>query len=213
VSGNYVSGSNWGTGTGGGLSLSGGSWWLHNVIVSNNTATAAGHANDYGGGLYVAGGLHDYWGVLVVTNFARTTSAAGLYFASGTNRLMNCTITRNRGMGLTGSAGTRLVNTFLVGNGYGDYGGITASAFAYSCATGLTDGVNGNITNEPVFLNAVGGDYRLAKGSVGIDCGQNAEWMIGALDLAGEKRVKDGIVDLGAYESPNKLAGILLEVR
>ena len=80
-----------------------------------------------------------------------------------------------------------------------------------SCSTGLTPGVNGNINSDPLFEGASTGDFRLARGSLAIDGGQNRSWMIGALDLAGEDRIKMGVVDMGAYEAPARVAGIMVQ--
>jgi hypothetical protein len=76
------------------------------------------------------------------------------------------------------------------------------SAFAGLCAGAA--GTNGNVTSEPRFVGA--DDYRLARGSPGIDAGENA-FVSEPTDLRGRPRILDGngdgnaIVDLGAYES------------
>ena len=72
----------------------------------------------------------------------------------------------------------------------------------------LAGGTSGNaITNDncfgdaPLFLNAAGGDYRLATGSPCIDRA-NAAYVDDCFgtDLDGAQRMQNGRVDLGAYE-------------
>ena len=55
---------------------------------------------------------------------------------------------------------------------------------------------SGNVAGPPVF---VPGTRRLAAGSPGIDAGNNS-WVSGATDLAGNPRIANGTVDMGAYE-------------
>jgi len=61
-------------------------------------------------------------------------------------------------------------------------------------------GKDGNISEDPLFVDAPGGDYRLLAGSPCIDVGINEDWMSDAVDLDGKPRVLNGTVDMGAYE-------------
>ena len=54
-------------------------------------------------------------------------------------------------------------------------------------------------TNDPGFVDAANGDYRLASGSPCIDAGDNA-YVTTATDLAGNARIANGTVDIGCYE-------------
>ena len=53
--------------------------------------------------------------------------------------------------------------------------------------------------NNPSFVNEASGDYRLKAGSPCVDAGEGS-YPSGAIDLAGNKRVYNGKVDIGAYE-------------
>ena len=127
--------------------------------------------------------------------------------------MINLTAVANINSALRGSAGVSITNSIVWNNANGDYSNLAAGVFYYCSATGLTHGVQSNITNAPVFVDAGGGDYQLAKGSPGIDGGQNQGWMAGAFDLAGEARIKGRIVDMGAFEAPPRSAGIMLSVQ
>jgi hypothetical protein len=73
-------------------------------------------------------------------------------------------------------------------------------AFRYCCvSTGVTHGVNGCITNDPLFVNAANGDFRLQSNSPCINWGNNV-FITNAADLAGNPRIVEGTVDMGAYE-------------
>ena len=52
---------------------------------------------------------------------------------------------------------------------------------------------------DPNFVDATNGDYRLAAGSSCIDAGDNS-YVASDMDLAGNARVANGIVDIGCYE-------------
>ena len=61
-------------------------------------------------------------------------------------------------------------------------------------------GTNGNISQYPLFVNRVGGDYRLLSGSPCIDAGSDAYVAAGGMDLDGRPRILGAHVDIGAYE-------------
>ena len=70
----------------------------------------------------------------------------------------------------------------------------------------VESGLNGNISADPLFVNALKSNYRLLGGSLAIDVGDNSAPSLPASDLAGNLRIINGndgltaIVDLGAYE-------------
>ena len=64
--------------------------------------------------------------------------------------------------------------------------------------SGLSAGV-GDISVDPIFVNAAGGDYHLKASSPCIDAGWSSATGIPALDMDGEVRL-NGIVDIGADE-------------
>jgi hypothetical protein len=89
-----------------------------------------------------------------------------------------------------------------------------SSVTSFSCTTPLSAGV-GNISGDPLFVNAAAGDFRLQPGSPCIDAGTDLSAIL-TNDLAGLPRPLDGngdgvaAFDMGAYEfNPYRLASPL----
>ena len=61
----------------------------------------------------------------------------------------------------------------------------------------VTDGGN-NLTSDPLFVNAAGGDLQLPSGSPAVDAGDDA--VCPATDLLGASRPQGAQCDIGAYE-------------
>jgi hypothetical protein len=66
--------------------------------------------------------------------------------------------------------------------------------------SGTSNGVDGNISANPLFKSMAIGDYRLQGGSPCVNAGTNLDWMVGSVDLDGNRRRMGGRVDIGAYE-------------
>lgn len=195
------------SGGGSGIRMTGG-LFTHGVIASN-TPTAAGAV---GGGITLGGGT--IRNSLIVSNgSAFVTNGGGISVTAG--QIESCTIVSNRattsggGLAVYGGTVSNTVVAFNVAAGQVNISGKT-NLCAYSCSPDLTAGP-GNVASLPLFRSRSSGDFRLAPGSPGINQGVRQDWMIGALDLAGERRVS-GVVDMGAYESPS-LSGTLIQVR
>ncbi len=69
----------------------------------------------------------------------------------------------------------------------------------------VEDGYDGKniITNNSLFINPNNFDFRLTNNSAAINAGNNDAIINYEQDLAGNKRIVDEVVDLGAYESLN----------
>jgi hypothetical protein len=96
-------------------------------------------------------------------------------------------------------------NTAAIGDPqvYWEVGTFTAgdSIIEGGCPAGVTCDPVSIIDADPLFVDAPNGDLRLLQGSTAIDTGNNAAVPAGiTTDLAGNPRILNGTVDLGAYE-------------
>ena len=179
-----------------------GAYLYHAGTVNNCTFTGnAGGAQSAGGGAYLdkGGTLNN---CLLSGNSTYYRGGGAQCNEGGT--LNNCTVVGNRvkyydGGGVYCANSGTLNNCIVYSNTPGGndniWGGYTAR---YTCAPGLSG--NGCITNDPQFVNAPAGDYRLAGTSPCVNTGTNGDWTSGMTDLDGNPRTFGGKADMGAYE-------------
>ncbi|MCY3018454.1 MAG: tandem-95 repeat protein [Planctomycetota bacterium] len=156
-----------------------------------------------------------------VTNclFSNNTAkqyGGGMDNQSSSPALTNCTFNGNKanakGGGVYGDASSspNLTNCILWGdtasNGGAELYDLSGTAqVTYSCIAGGFTGA-GNISTDPLFVNAGGGDLHLQAGSPCIDAGDNTAVPAGVTaDLDGNRRIDNvsginPIVDMGVYE-------------
>jgi len=194
---NCIIENNNGTNDGGGVALSN-SGMVINCIIRNNTAV-------WGGGVRCFGGT--VRGCLITGNTANPNGGGVNIWTSGT--IQNCTIVNNtaaNGSGIhlwnNGSVHGVVENSIIYNNTGSSNCIIDAGSISYCCTTPAPDVSlgTGNITADPLFVNATTGDYRLSNASTLIDAGSNADWMNTALDLNDNNRILYDNVDIGAYE-------------
>ena len=108
----------------------------------------------------------------------------------------HCTVVGNRSAS-NSAVNSVARNSIFWGNAGTDLFGLNATN---CCVQGGTWAGESNIAEDPLFVNAEAGDYRLSAGSPCIDVGNTAA-AVGDRDLAGNARVLGEYVDIGAYES------------
>lgn len=213
-------------GRAGGIRNSGGQLTLNNSqIVSNTTA-----ASSYGGGLDSSSDSHNTIyatlfagntgvtagaiyaeGAYTITNSAFSdnhggSGVGGIRALNGVMTIINSTISGNSGAeagGLYVFAAVNLNNT-IIANSVGGADclrtGGTLNARNSLIEGGLTC-VNGTNTNNLTGDPALNPDLTLSGASPAINAGDNALIPAGVTtDLAGNARIQQGTVDMGAYE-------------
>jgi hypothetical protein len=196
------------TGNGGGIYCSSSTSIVSNCIITGNAAGSAG------GGGYSG----TYINCLIGGNTA--SNGGGIYSGSATN----CTIIANLAQYGGGIYGVEPYNCTIVGNAASVAGGgvragpgggymyncviyyntapsgsnHTGAKMNYCCTTPIWSSSN-SFTNEPLFVDPATGNFRLQPGSPCINAGTNSYVKLGT-DLDGNPRIRNGTVDMGAYE-------------
>jgi hypothetical protein len=159
---------------------------FYNCLLTDNTANFGGGANQ--GTLY---------------NCIISGNTANVGGGANSSALYNCTVVSN----------TATVSGNSVASGVG--GGTAYNSIIYYnsspgntnyvncilnyCDTVPDPGGNGNITNEPAFVNLAGGDFHLQSMSPCINSGDNL-YVTPTNDYDGNPRIVALTVDMGAYE-------------
>lgn len=214
VSNSYIQG-NTALDGGGGLAIAN-TGTVYNCFVQNNSCGVGANIQG-GGGIYVFAGSTNTINViirncLISQNSSTTTRGGGGFYAdAGGNYIQNCTIAGNSGGndsgGMRNHFGRVLFeNTIIYSNSaatHPNWNNESVTWFTNCCST-PTNGMSGtgNTANNPLFQDAVNGNYRVQKGSPCIDAGVNQDWMNNAVDLDGHQRLDRFLrrVDMGAYE-------------
>lgn len=203
---------------GGNTAYGGGASCEHSGVVTNCVLT--GNSTVFNGGGAYRGTLYN---CTLTGNWA--TNWAGIFGGGGGGgaaecTLRNCVLTSNLALWGGASSGCTLYNCTLTGNsalfaGGGVYSATLNNSIAYfneapdganyyrvvsehSCSTPLPPGED-NLDADPHFVNGAAGDFRLRPDSPCINTGSN-DFVFGVADLAGNPRIIDGTVDMGAYE-------------
>ncbi len=192
-------------------------------LLSNNTASGGGGAYQStvinciltgNNGGWCGGGTM-YCSKVVNCLLAGNTTTPGSGGGGGdyqSTSLYNCTVAGNTSDGPGGGMnGGTLYNCIVYLNSGSASSNWSGSAFINTCTAPAATGA-GNITGNPMFVNASGGNYRLSAASPCINAGTNGSWTTTyPTDLDARPRIRYGVVDMGAYE--NIRAGTLYGFR
>lgn len=193
-----------------------------NNVFSLNTLDVA---NGKGGGLAVVAESAVVAGNLFFGNISEGAAGSGsalsieIPVSTGSLAFTNNTVSQN-GLGTvgdsvvmlqTGSSPAYLYNNILWGNGYTDLRLVNSGApkiYLYSndigtslIPAGAVMDEEGSISQDPLFVDAPGGDFHLQESSPAIDAGTDTADGIPAVDLDGAERIQGAAVDMGAFES------------
>lgn len=202
----------------------GGAIFIYNAIVNISNSVFAGNIAQTSGSAIRIGDLGTLHlsNSLVVGNFTNTTAAitTSTFSNTSSHTVKNCTIAHNKqnNSGGSSTASTVALNDeATVTNSiiYGNISTIQVLGTGLSFDYNITENVSNNATGsnvlyvDPQFIlpgdantapfDTTGLDYQLDILSAGIDAGYNPN-VSGTSDLAGNTRILNGTVDLGAYE-------------
>jgi len=192
---------------------------IYDCHFIGNDADAQGYRGSWGGAIYMLGGTGLVRNTLLTGNRAGPITARGqggaIYLNPGTV-VESCTIAGNQcngnaalvtttagGIYDTGGLVTNTIvyfNTNVYVSAASDVYTTVPARFGYSCAPELTNAGAFNIVDNPLFTDVNAGLYTLQPLSPCVGKGLDQAWMKTAVDLAGNKRIAAGDVDMGAYE-------------
>ena len=195
--------------TSGGIHVENGSLSMTNCIVTENSATTDA------GAIFINGGTFSATNTLLANN-SSVADGGAIVNQNGTTSLTNCTVTNNFGRsgGAIWNYGDLFINNTIILGNSGTWNGMDICQTDYG-QTVLNSSlwIPGNCWGEitandcleytgltAIFADAENGDYTLADSSVAINTGNN-DYVSVLADLAGNDRIVDSIVDMGAYES------------
>ncbi|MHC4620232.1 MAG: right-handed parallel beta-helix repeat-containing protein [Planctomycetota bacterium] len=129
-------------------------------------------------------------------------SGIGLNYPSSTAVIRNNTVVGNN-WGIWSQLGPdpTIVNCIVWDNLYDDLWPAATLCADYSCVQDGAACGTGNISDDPLFVNAAANDYRLASDSPCIDAGDPSGDYYGETDIDGHLRVMVTEVDMGADEA------------
>ena len=207
---------------------------IDGCVFTNNVMDAA---------TYNTGAKGHFRNCLIADNTFSYLLSLHYNYVSAPTRFENCTIAGNSFKYIATvydnrtdvteyTAGLAMTNTIFYGNtvtrtSADAIGAKLACSFANVCTDNavLQDRVTSvggtYISDDPLFVDAAAGDYRLKRKSPCREAGVWLDWMAGAVDLAGNPRVldRDGRVssaalpDIGCYECTERIKGFMLIVR
>ncbi|MGR7813304.1 choice-of-anchor Q domain-containing protein [Lacinutrix undariae] len=136
---------------------------------------------------------------------ANNRGVVGISKTAGSNRVMNATVANtifwdNK---TTGNVATRSITDFyeLPITSVNVYNSIDEASFNDSSLSSTTNTSDAN----PLFNDATNGDFTLTAASPAVNTGDNS-YVTGTLDLAGNQRIFNSTVDMGAYEYVSTLS-------
>ncbi|RKY12817.1 MAG: hypothetical protein DRP82_06365, partial [Planctomycetota bacterium] len=195
----------------------------NNLVITG--CVFQGNYADFSGGALACDAAPTITNCLFVDNSSGFTGGALSCYAGSSPTVTNCTFSGNLSDygGAVFCPGSVTINNSILWGDAASTGGeicvmagglcvlnyccVDGSGYGYASGGGTIDDTNHCIYQDPQFVDAANGDYRLKDTSPCIDAGDDTLVPSGVTtDLDGNQRVVDGnndgtaIVDIGAYE-------------
>jgi len=201
------------TRSGGAIHLNDGGVVLNSSMMGNRARKPVPHWSDSrAGAAFVANGYMA--NCLIMSNSADGT---GGIVVSTNGIVVNTTVIGNVGTG-NNLGGVEVLGGSIRNSIMWDNAGtnlmVQSAGTASFCLSpdGLTHGVSGNLTNNPLFVSSTTNSFLLRRSSPAFNAGSNqyAPTNYVKVDLGGYPRIMGSSVDMGAYEWPGPHALLIL---
>jgi len=187
---------------GGGMGISGST-----TVVNGDRVRIVGNEAVFldAGGLTISGGTVNLSNLLVADNTGTNFGGSGISMSGSADvTITNATIYGNRNafaLAAIAEGGTLTLNNSILWDNDGSSGidPVVNATVSHSIIQGGFAGTN-VLNVNPQLADPNNGDYALSAGSPAIDAGSNALAAGLTLDLAGNARISNGVVDMGAFE-------------
>ncbi|HYK57087.1 MAG TPA: choice-of-anchor Q domain-containing protein, partial [Flavisolibacter sp.] len=180
----------------------GGAIWTSGLLKMDNSMFSRNKVNStaayYGGAIYAGGG---------------TTILNNISFSNNAIAYVNASATLSYGGAIYRASGTVNVGNSIFwgnirGNQVSDQLNANVTVGSSIVQGGYASGTD-ILFGDPMFMNPLGDDLHLQNGSLAVDAGDNRNQSYDK-DLAGQPRIVNELIDLGAYENEG---GAKLQIR
>ncbi|MEW6535628.1 MAG: right-handed parallel beta-helix repeat-containing protein [Candidatus Auribacterota bacterium] len=184
--------------SGGGVYNNGSHVAMINCRIKDSTAT------DKGAGIYHLNGSLDVYNSVMVNNRA-LRFGGGLYVSGASGAMENSVLASNCADFNTGHGVYQYQSSFTIKNSI-IWNSLTSDLYGFAESQVISsdirdasfNGINGNISTDPLFVNANKGDFHLFSSSLCKDAGTGTPTV--AVDIDNETRPFNSIVDMGIDE-------------
>jgi hypothetical protein len=188
---------------GGGVYMVGGT--LNRCIIQHNNSSYCGAVSAGGGSLNNPCCIRN----CLVSHNEASAGWGGLYMNEARGEIVGCTVAENQDPDGYGSqlcvSTTNIIRNCIFAKENAEPGETQLHFFVdpipmeLCCIYGETNVYTNCITGNPQFVDAENGNFALNSGSPCIDAGTNSV-VVGTTDVVGNLRIRNDIVDMGAFE-------------